>query len=117
MASTIEDYGINMDSILLIIFGVVLGFFISGVINKYKRLVAIRELDQSISKTLKTLKDKIVPARIEEENGILFLYNDETNEFLGQGKNFEELEKLIKEKYPNKIFNVPQAEIDKHFKD
>jgi hypothetical protein len=106
-----------MDSILLVIIGVALGFFISGVIDKYKRLVAIRELDQTIDRTLKTLKDKIIPARIEEENGNLFLYNDKTNEFLGQGKNFEELENLIKEKYPNKIFNVPQAEIDKHFKD
>lgn len=117
MANTIEDYGINMDIILSIILGVAIGFFISGVINQYKKIVAIRELDQSISKSLKALKDKIVPSRIEEDNGMLFLYNSETNEFLGQGKTFKELESIMKEKYPNKLFNVPQTEIDKYVKD
>lgn len=107
-----------MDILLAVIFGAVLGYFIASVVNRYREILAIRELDENISTTLKRIKDKIIPARIEEEEGgVLFLYNSETNEFLGQGVNFEELENAVKTKYPSKIFNVPQAEIDKHFKD
>ena len=106
-----------MEIVVWLLIGGFIGYAIRGIVYEYVRLKALKELDSSISERLKSLKEKIVPSRIEEDNGVLFLYNSETNEFLGQGTTFEELESVMKEKYPNKLFNVPQSEIDKYVKD
>lgn len=106
-----------MDILLAVIFGAALGYFVANVVHRYKEIAAIRELDDNINETLKKIKDKIVPARIEQHGLMLYLYNSETNEFLGQGVNFKELENAVKAAHPKKIFNVPQSEIDKYFKD
>lgn len=101
--------------------GICVGFFI-GVI--FTRLIIIiekerklKEIDKVVSEKIEELKSKIIPARIEEANGLLFLYNSETNEFLGQGTNANTLESSVKARYPGKLFNVPQEQLDKYFKD
>lgn len=106
-----------MEIIIWFLVGGFIGYATRGVMYEYARLKALKELDGSIAEKLKTLKEKLVPSRIEEENGVLFLYNSETNEFLGQGNSFEELENNMKEKFPDKLFNVPQEEINKYLKD
>ena len=41
---------------------------------------------------------------IEEHAGVLFVYNKENNSFMAQGKNREEVEKALNDRYPNKRF-------------
>ena len=72
-----------------------------------------RKLDDAIKEGLEKLKETIVPARIEDVNGLLFLYNRETEEFLGQGKDMQELNDVVRKRFPNRLFNVPQDELDK----
>lgn len=74
----------------------------------------LKKLDEELGKKIESIRERIIPSRIEEENGMLYLYNKETNEFLGQGKNFVDLEKNVREKFPNKLFNVPQEELNKY---
>lgn len=99
----------------------IIGFFIgallvSAIINlsaKYYLATKEKELNDALKKGLQDLKDKIIPARIDDVNGMLFLYNRETEEFLAQGKNMDELNRIAKQLYPNKLFNVPQEQLDK----
>lgn len=71
-------------------------------------------IDQKVAEGMKKLKETIIPSVIEESNGILYLYNAETNEFIAQGKNFEDLNHNAKARFPDKLFNVPQDEINKY---
>lgn len=91
-----------------------LGWFFCKLSMGIKNYHMLKKLDQELGEKLDKIRERIVPSRIEEVNGSLFLYNSETNEFLGQGKDFAELEKTIRTKYPNKLFNVPQKELDKY---
>lgn len=94
--------------------GLLAGIALMNLISAIRVRMEIKELDELLSQKLEKLKEKIIPSRIEEENGMLYLYNKDTNEFLGQGKTFVELEKNVREKFPNKLFNVPQEELNKY---
>lgn len=118
MANILERYGIKMiESLIMFLCGVIVGYAVYALISAYKKFKLLRELDITIEEKLSSLKEKIIPSRIEEENGMLFLYNKDTNEFLGQGKTLIELEHSVKDKFPGKLFNVPQEELNKYNKE
>jgi hypothetical protein len=75
-----------------------------------------KRLERKIDDVLTEFRKNVINSRIEFVNGIYFMYNRDTNEFLGQGNTFEELEKTVKVKYPNKLFNVPSSELQELFK-
>lgn len=106
-----------MDILIAVLIGGLCGYYIRKLIDRYESYKALKELDEVVNEKLTMLREKIIPSRLEEENGMLFLYNRNTNEFLGQGSSFEELERNMKEKYPDKLFNVPQEELDIYIKD
>lgn len=99
---------------LELIVGILLGYFLAECIRDIRTRIELREIEQLYDERLTKLKERIVPSRIEKENGMLYIYNRETNEFLGQATNFVDLEKLLREKFPDKLFNVPQKEIEKY---
>lgn len=96
--------------------GFALAFLIIHVIAKIYLRMQSDKLDEAIQSGLSKLKETIIPARIEDVNGILFLYNRETEEFLAQGKDMTELNRSARERFPDKLFNVPQDELDKFLK-
>ncbi len=71
-------------------------------------------IDRKVAEGMQKLKETIIPSKIEVVNNSLFLYNAETNEFIAQGKDFEDLNKNAKVRFPDKLFNVPQDEINKY---
>lgn len=106
-----------MEILIAVVISLFAGYYIRKLVDSYEKYKALKELDEVVNEKLTMLREKIIPSRLEEENGILFLYNRNTNEFLGQGSSFEELEKNMREKYPDKLFNVPQEELDIYIKD
>jgi hypothetical protein len=99
---------------LELIVGILIGYFLAECIRNIQTRLELRELEELYDKKIGELKERIVPARIEKENGMLYIYNRDTNEFLGQATTFIELEKALREKFPNKLFNVPSKEIEKY---
>ncbi|MFZ9404032.1 MAG: hypothetical protein ACO25Q_06905 [Sediminibacterium sp.] len=97
--------------------GLIIGFLLALVVIKslavaYKQ-ISDEKLDEKIKEGLEKLKETIIPSRIEISNGMLYLYNSETNEFLGQGKTMQELNDAVKKRFPNKLFNVPDEQLKK----
>lgn len=101
-----------MELLLGIVIGVVGTFIIIDIVAKYIERIEDKRLDEKLEKGLEKLRETIIPSRIESANGILYLYNKETNDFIAQGTTFEELNDNAKRRYPEKLFNVAQAEID-----
>lgn len=96
----------------------VLGFIVCKVYISFGVYKENLKLEQQITEKLAELKSRIIPSRIEEaDDGSLFLYNSDTNEFLGQGKTADELETNVKKKFPNKLFNIPPEQLNKYMKE
>lgn len=75
-----------------------------------------KRIDSQIEKTIGKLRESIIESKLDVVDNRLFLYNRNTNEFIAQGNSFEELEKNAKLKYPGKLFNVPQVELEEAYK-
>lgn len=95
----------------------IFGYWLSGFVRNIQEQMEINKLERGITERLEKFREKVIPSRIEEENGVLYLYNSDTNEFLGQANSFEELEKAMMDKFPGKLFNVPKEELSKFTKD
>ena len=106
-----------MDYILICIACFLFGYWLSNFVRDVKERMEIKKLEDGITERLEKFREKVIPSRIEEENGVLYLYNSDTNEFLGQANSFEQLENAMMEKFPGKLFNVPKEELSKFIKD
>jgi predicted sulfurtransferase len=106
-----------MEAFVLVGIGFICGVWFHKLYVSIRKQIIELRIEKEIDAKVKTLKEKIIPSRIEEANGLLFLYNNETNEFLGQGANADELETSVKARFPGKLFNVPQEQLDKYFKE
>lgn len=106
-----------MDYIIVCLISFVVGYWLAGLVREVKDKMEINKLEKAVTERLEKFREKIIPSRIEEENGVLYLYNSETNEFLGQANSFHELEETMMAKFPGKLFNVPKEELSKFTKD
>lgn len=97
--------------------GFATALLIQYIVTKIYVKLLEKKLEQKLSETIENLKKTIIPARIEAAGTVLYMYNRETNEFLAQGNSFMELEKAARLKFPGKLFNVPQRELDELAKD
>lgn len=111
--NTLELCGINiMDFFLGVLFGILLHSFFLYV----KMRMIERRLNTKIDEVLDRIKQNVIPSKIEESNGMYYLYNRETEEFLGQGTSMVELEKSVRAKFPDKLFDVPNEQLMKVMK-
>lgn len=93
------------------LFGLVLGIFLHRAYLEIKFYLWEKRVEEKTREALGKFREKVIPSRIEVVNGMYFIYNRETNEFLGQANNMVELEKLMRTKYPNKLFDVPNEQL------
>ena len=61
-------------------------------------------LDQLNTSLDKQISESQIQIKIEKHNDVLYVFNKETDEFMGQGKTRKELEDSLMVKYPNKVF-------------
>ena len=78
-----------------LIFWNILGWSLRYYVNKKDREIIREKLDEQIR--------MVVIEKLEEQNLIL-AYDAENNNFLGQGSSEEELEIMIKQRFPRNIF-------------
>ena len=60
-----------------------------------------KELDQYVDKALELYKKLIIMLRVELKDEMYYCYNNETGDFVCQGKSIEEITESFKERYPN----------------
>ena len=60
-----------------------------------------KELDQYVDRALELYKKLIIMLRVELVDKMYYCYNNETGDFVCQGKNIKEITKAFKERYPN----------------
>ena len=60
-----------------------------------------KELDQYVDRALELYKRLIIMLKVDLVDKMYYCYNNETGDFVCQGKNIEEITKAFKERYPN----------------
>jgi len=95
-----------------IVLWIVVGIFI-GVTAFYLTMkLAVNLLTRRIEQQLETLEEALkehvdlIPCRVEQHNGVFFVYNNETNEFMAQGNNLAELRERIKTRWKDRRVSV-----------
>jgi len=85
-----------------ILLGVAIGIILTaGLTYLYVRGLVrevMAELDQHIERAASTL----MPVTVERENGILFCYSKEDNQFICQGANIAEIREAFGQRFPEK---------------
>jgi hypothetical protein len=98
-----------------------LGTLFGFVLYRFTVFVSVyfleKRIEEKVEQTMKEIRKSLIPSKIEYTNGVYYMFNRETDEFLAQGKTFDELEKVAREKHPNKLFNVPKEELQLLMKD
>lgn len=51
-----------------------------------------------------------ITLKVEKIDGIFYLWNKDTDDFLAQGKTVEEATNILVERFPNTIFNIENNE-------
>lgn len=75
--------------------GFIIGVVVTGIVVRILATWAVkrfeRELGQMLYNAEKSQESKIIRARVEEDNGTFYFYNNDSGEFLAQGNNLQEL--------------------------
>lgn len=79
----------------ILIFYNILGWTLRYYVNKKDREIIREKLDEQI---------RVIALEKLDEQNIILAYDAENNKFLGQGTTEEELERIIKQRFPRNIF-------------
>lgn len=98
-----------------VISGFVLGFlfalFLEWMLWSYRKSQHNKRIEEKQEQALEKFREHVIPARLEEIEGKLFLYKTDGT-YLGNGDTWKELEDNLRIRFPDKLFNVPQEQID-----
>lgn len=97
-----------------LIIGIFLGIIFHSSYIKIKHELELKKIERAVMKKMAEFKEKVINSRIDEMNGVLYLFNEDNGEFLCQANTFNELEKLASEKFPGKLFNIPPQQMKKY---
>ena len=61
----------------------------------------LQKLDEYVDQALEIYKQFTIPLRVDKVNSIYYCYNNNTNDFVCQGKSIEEITEAFKARYPN----------------
>jgi hypothetical protein len=87
----------------------VIAVFMGMVYGWYAReRQAKRTIDRFFSEVEETVgeqvNDSVIPIKIEQHSGVFYVYNKDTEEFMGQGNTRRELEVNLAKRFPDKKF-------------
>jgi hypothetical protein len=90
-----------MDTLLLsIVIMLLLYKAVGALIHMYVVKETVAEMREQIDEIIRVVKlEKVV-----DQQNLLLAYDGESNQFLGQGFNEEEIKSVLKQRFPRKIF-------------
>lgn len=96
-----------MELVIAFAIAFVLGFVFGWVQReRYAKKIVSSMLDDLETDMVNTIKENTIPIKIEKHGEALYVFNSESDEFMGQGMTRDELEKELAKRFPNKKFNA-----------
>ena len=91
------------------IFGMCLALVIVYVYLRMVMLRAAQNLDD-IMQVIERLKESIIHARVEEQDGVFYVYNTKDQSFMAQGRTVAELRERIDQRWADAQVMITQGE-------
>jgi hypothetical protein len=85
-----------MEELLLIIFAFAFGWFA-------REWLAMRKINVMISR-MEEISSNVIRIKIQRVNGMLYIHNMETHEFMAQGNTRKQLEQNLSSRFPDTKF-------------
>jgi len=95
--------------------GIIAGMIITAVIVNIALRVATRRAEQQLeqlAEAIKTLSANQIQARVEEDNGVFYVYRVDDNSFLAQGTTMAELKERIESRMKDATVMVTEGDTD-----
>ena len=92
---------------------IVIAVFIAGIVygwglrERHAKRIAdslLKELESDIDSKMQEHKKSLIPIKIERHKDVFYVFNNETDDFMGQGATKEELESVLASRFPGKRF-------------
>ena len=88
-----------MELIFWMVLGMVLGFYL---VNSVNRTIKEQMLDRHVDKALALYKEMTIPLECERGDGeIIYCYDNNSKDFVCQGKNLDEIKENFKARFPD----------------
>lgn len=91
------------------IFGMCLALVVVYLYLRMVMLRAAQNLDDLIQ-VIERLKESIIHARVEEQDGVFYVYNTEDQSFMAQGRTVAELRERIEQRWADAQVMITQGE-------
>jgi len=88
-----------MDLLLSFAAVLVFGFMIGWWFREFVAKIKIKQLIESVD-----VSNDVVRIRMERVDGMIYIYNMETNEFMAQGETRNVVERNLKKRFPDTVF-------------
>ena len=96
------------------ILGMLLGIWLFYVLMKMAVHITVARASKELQELEKAIEqyheEDMIPCRVESHQGMFFVYNDQTNEFMAQGNTLAELRDRIKARWSNIRVSVVAGE-------
>jgi hypothetical protein len=84
--------------------GFVFGWILREEMAKRRVDKLMAELEGDIGEKVESLRKNAIPIKIEIHSGVYYVFNQDTDEFMGQGATRKELEDELAKRHPEKRF-------------
>lgn len=92
-------------SIFLIFgFGFIVGWVLREEMAKRRVNKLMAQLEGDIGEKVETLRKNSIPIKIEIHSGVYYVFNKDSDEFMGQAPTRDELEAELAKRFPDKRF-------------
>jgi len=98
----------TIDIVLWVAVGIFVGAFLFYLAVKLAVNILTRRIEQELETLEEVLKEHVdlIPCRVEQHQGVFFVYNNDTNEFMAQGSTLAELRERIKARWKDQRVSV-----------
>lgn len=97
-----------METVLLLWAGFVVVLILLRKIYNYILLARAKKIVEALGK----ISDALVLGTVEQVDDVYFVYNELTQEFLAQGRNWEEIRSHFKSRFPGKVCAIDREIAD-----
>lgn len=103
-----------MENLILIsavsaIVGIVVFLIMDRLSFNYK----LNSMKEEAETLLEQLDEKLIRTKVIIENNTILIYNQETDEFLAQASSWDELNEVLKARFPDRWFHLDQEDIER----
>lgn len=105
-----------MEDLIFYALIVAVSFYAGWYVREFTATLRVKSMLAEMRENDEAVDSSRVYATIELKDDMIFMYNKDTNVYLGHSKNFEDLESMLKTKFPDITFAISREDMMKLMK-